>query len=53
MADVNVLEQGTYPAEPMIKSFFRKLPTDLRFIQTEYRQFNSQTGVDKNSTNFN
>jgi hypothetical protein len=52
MADVNVLEQGTYPAEPMIKSFFRKLPTDLRFIQTEYRQFNSQTGVDKNSTNF-
>jgi hypothetical protein len=52
MADVNILEQGTYPAEPMIKGLFRKTPTDLRFINTEYRQFNSQTAVDKNSNKF-
>jgi len=52
MADVNILEQGTYPAEPMIKGLFRKTPTDLRFINTEYRQFNSQTAIDKNSNKF-
>jgi len=52
MADVNILEQGTYPAEPMIKGLFQKTPTDLRFINTEYRQFNSQTAIDKSSKQF-
>jgi len=51
MADVNILEQGTYPAEPMQKTLFSKLPSDLRFTNTEYRQFVPHTAVDKNSGN--
>lgn len=52
MADVNVLEKGTYPAEPIINSLFSKLPSDLRFINTEYRQFSTHTSVSKNSSSF-
>ena len=52
MADVNILEKGTYPAEPIINSLFSKLPSDLRFINTEYRQFSTHTSVSKNSSSF-
>ena len=52
MADVNVLEQGTFPAEPLVKKLFHKLPCDLRFINCEYRQFNTQTSTESNSSSF-
>ena len=52
MADVNVLEQGTFPAEPLVKNLFHKLPCDLRFINNEYRQFNAQTSTESNSQSF-
>jgi hypothetical protein len=53
MTDVNVQEQGTYPAKYMIDDYFGKIGTDLRYTHTEYRQFNPQTGLDKNSAKMN
>lgn len=49
MADVNVAETGTYPAEHLVDDYFNVFPTDARFTSTEYRQFVSHTAVDKNS----
>jgi hypothetical protein len=49
MADVNIHEQGTFPAQHIVDDYFDDLPTDSRFTSTEYRQFVSHTAVDKNS----
>ena len=52
MADINVLEQGTFLAKPLFKKLFHKLPSDLQFINTKYRQFKTQTSQDMNSSSF-
>jgi hypothetical protein len=49
MADVNVRETGTYPAEHLLDDYFTDLPTDYRYTFVEYRRFNSHTAIDKDS----
>lgn len=49
MADVNVHESGTYPAEHLVEDYFNVFPTDARYTSTEYRQFVAHTAMDKNS----
>jgi hypothetical protein len=49
MADVNVRESGTYPAEHLLDDYFTDLPTDYRYTFVEYRQFVSHTAIDKDS----
>lgn len=49
MADVNVQEAGTYPAQHIIDDYFTDLPTDFRYTSVEYREFGPQTGVSKDS----
>lgn len=49
MADVNVRETGTYPAEHLLDDYFTDLPTDYRYTSVEYNQYQSQTGIAKDS----
>jgi hypothetical protein len=49
MADVNVQEVGTYPAQHIIDDYFTDVPSDFRYTCVEYRCFVSQTSIDSNS----
>ena len=51
MSDPTVQEQGTFPAENMVSSFFSDKPTDLRFTKVAYQQIVPHTAVDANSKN--
>ena len=49
MTDVTVTESATYPGENYIKSFFSDLPTDYRFSQVAYKEFEPATPIATNS----
>jgi hypothetical protein len=51
MADVTVQEQGTYPAEALVSSFFSDVPTDLRYTHCAYTQISPNTSTNQNSPN--
>ena len=51
MADVTAGETASYPAQSFVKSYFSDLPTDLKYVKTEYTQIVPHTATDANSTN--
>jgi hypothetical protein len=45
-------EALTYPAQLYAQSFFKKLPTDSRFLQCTYQKFMSNSTLDANTLEF-
>ena len=45
-------EAGTFPAQVYAESFFSKVPTDARFLQSTYQKFSPKSNIDGKTIEF-